>query len=153
MGPAEAMPSTPDQASKGGPHPVDLYVGSRIRLRRIYLGYSQARLAQAMGLTFQQIQKYEKGANRVAASRLHELSRLLDVPIDFFFEEADELVPNPNGETSRPFGVARTRGELSADSSDATAQRQSWQLINAYSHIKDDAVRREILSLVITLAR
>lgn len=147
------MPSTPDQASKGGPHPVDLYVGSRIRLRRVYLGYSQERLAQAMGLTFQQIQKYEKGANRVSASRLHELSRLLDVSIEFFFEEADGLVPKPIGGTSPPFGRARARVELSADSHGSTAQRQSWQLINAYSHIKDDAVRREILSLVIALAK
>src|SRR5216684_737109 len=71
----------------GRPSPIDVHVGSRIRLRRTLLGLSQERLGDALGLTFQQVQKYERGANRVGASRLFDLSRVLDVPISYFFDE------------------------------------------------------------------
>ncbi|MBT7504712.1 MAG: helix-turn-helix transcriptional regulator, partial [Rhodospirillales bacterium] len=76
----------------GTPNPVDIHVGARVRLRRTLLGISQERLGDAVGLTFQQIQKYERGANRIGASRIYELSRILDVPVSFFFEDMpDEL--------------------------------------------------------------
>src|SRR5579883_3316499 len=71
------------------PNPIDVHVGSRVRLRRTLLGMSQEKLGDAIGLTFQQVQKYERGANRVGASRLFELSRVLDVPVSFFFDELD----------------------------------------------------------------
>ena len=71
------------------PHPVDVHVGTRVRLRRTLLGMSQEKLGEAIGLTFQQVQKYERGTNRIGASRLYELSRVLDVPVGFFFEEID----------------------------------------------------------------
>ncbi|HIC80951.1 MAG TPA: XRE family transcriptional regulator, partial [Kiloniellaceae bacterium] len=71
----------------GGPNPVDVHVGGRVRLRRTLLGMSQEKLGEAIGLTFQQVQKYERGANRVGASRLFDLSRVLDVPVGFFFDE------------------------------------------------------------------
>ena len=70
------------------PNPVDAHVGSRVRLRRMLLGMSQERLGESMGLTFQQVQKYEKGVNRIGASRLFQISKILDVPVQFFFEEA-----------------------------------------------------------------
>ncbi len=70
------------------PNPIDAHVGSRVWLRRILLGMSQERLGDSMGLTFQQVQKYEKGANRIGASRLYHISKILDVPVGFFFEEA-----------------------------------------------------------------
>ena len=73
------------------PNPVDTHVGSRVRLRRMLLGMSQERLGESMGLTFQQVQKYEKGVNRIGASRLFQISRILDVPIQFFFEEAPHI--------------------------------------------------------------
>ncbi|HMB76303.1 MAG TPA: helix-turn-helix transcriptional regulator, partial [Kiloniellaceae bacterium] len=73
-----------------GPHPVDIYVGGRVRLRRTYLGYSQEKLGQALGLTFQQIQKYERGLNRISSSKLYELSKLLEVPVAFFFEGMED---------------------------------------------------------------
>src|SRR5260221_7115236 len=69
------------------PNPIDIHVGSRVRLRRTLLGMSQEKLGEAIGLTFQQVQKYERGANRVGASRLYDLSRVLDVPVSYFFEE------------------------------------------------------------------
>ena len=74
-------------ASQGFPNPIDVHVGSRVRLRRTLLGMSQERLAEAIGLTFQQVQKYEKGANRVSSSRLYDLPGILDVPLAYFFDE------------------------------------------------------------------
>src|SRR5215203_3079760 len=73
------------------PNPIDVQVGSRVRLRRNMLGLSQEKLGEAIGLTFQQVQKYERGANRIGASRLHELSRVLDVPVSFFFDDTDPV--------------------------------------------------------------
>src|SRR5712675_2882260 len=78
-------------ASQGNPNPIDVHVGSRVRLRRTMLGLSQEKLGDAIGLTFQQVQKYERGANRIGASRLHELSRVLDVPVEFFFDDTDPV--------------------------------------------------------------
>src|SRR5512143_3127512 len=74
-------------ASQGNPNPIDVHVGSRVRLRRTLLGMSQGRLGDAIGLTFQQVQKYERGTNRVSSSRLFDLARVLDVPVSYFFEE------------------------------------------------------------------
>ena len=73
------------------PNPIDIHVGSRVRLRRNMLGLSQEKLGEAIGLTFQQVQKYERGANRIGASRLHDLSRVLDVPVSFFFDDMDPV--------------------------------------------------------------
>ena len=87
------------------PNPVDAHVGSRVRLRRMLLGMSQERLGESMGLTFQQVQKYEKGVNRIGASRLFQISKILDVPVQFFFEEA------PHVGDARP-----ARGMAEADS-------------------------------------
>ncbi|WP_348657957.1 helix-turn-helix transcriptional regulator [uncultured Thalassospira sp.] len=78
------------RTATGAPNPVDVHVGSRVRLRRTLLGMSQEKLGEAIGLTFQQIQKYERGANRVGASRLYDLSKALDVPVSFFFDAYEE---------------------------------------------------------------
>src|SRR5256885_4646469 len=87
----------------GKPNPVDVHVGARVRLRRTLLGMSQEKLGDAIGLTFQQVQKYERGANRIGASRLYDLSRVLDVPVSYFFEEF--------GETSPVSGTSEQSGE------------------------------------------
>src|SRR3974390_2286355 len=79
------------------PSPIDIHVGSRIRLRRTLLGMSQERLGEALGLTFQQVQKYERGVNRVGASRLFDLSRVMDVPISFFFDDMPDTLANSFG--------------------------------------------------------
>src|SRR5262252_8632904 len=87
---------------EGRPSPIDVHVGSRVRLRRTLLGMSQERLGEALGLTFQQVQKYERGVNRVGASRLFDLSRVLDVPISFFFDDMpDSLASTYGGHMSR----------------------------------------------------
>ena len=79
---------------QGEPNPVDVHVGNRIRLRRTLLGLSQDKLASMLGLTFQQVQKYERGMNRVGASRLWDISKVLEVPINFFYEDMDKAVAN-----------------------------------------------------------
>lgn len=76
---------------QGGSHPIDAHIGARVRLRRNMLGLSETQLADALGLTFQQVQRYERGANRVGASRLLELARVLDVPIGFFYDDTDPV--------------------------------------------------------------
>src|ERR1700761_1105774 len=87
------------------PSPIDVHVGSRIRLRRTLLGMSQERLGDSLGLTFQQVQKYERGVNRVGASRLFDLSRVLDVPISFFFDDMpDSLSSSFGGSSTRRQG-------------------------------------------------
>src|ERR687886_1196704 len=86
-----------------GPHPADVHVGARVRLRRTLLGMSQEKLGKALGLTFQQVQKYERGANRIGASRLNELSRILDVPVSFFFDDTDPVrAPAADGVAGPP---------------------------------------------------
>src|ERR1700709_409484 len=82
---ADEHAERPDRESR--PSPIDIHVGSRVRLRRTLLGMSQEKLGEAIGLTFQQVQKYERGANRIGASRLFDLSRVLDVPVSFFFDD------------------------------------------------------------------
>src|SRR6188508_1301113 len=80
-----------DDDANAKPNPIDVHVGSRVRLRRTLLGMSQEKLGEAIGLTFQQVQKYERGANRIGASRLFDLSRVLDVPVSFFFDDMDPV--------------------------------------------------------------
>ncbi|TPW28328.1 helix-turn-helix domain-containing protein [Pararhizobium mangrovi] len=131
--------------NKKKPNPIDIHVGSRIRLRRTMLGMSQEKLGDQLGITFQQIQKYEKGTNRVGASRLQNISGILDVPVAFFFENA----PGDSGE-SRP-GLAEASGSTYVV--DFLSSAEGLQLNRAFVNIKDAAVRRRIVELVKTLAR
>jgi transcriptional regulator with XRE-family HTH domain len=123
-----------------GPNPADVHVGARVRLRRTMLGMSQEKLGEALGLTFQQVQKYERGANRVGASRLWEMSRVLDVPVSYFFEELD----------GTPAAAAHDLGELD---SDPMTKRETLELVRAYYKIADPTVRRRIFELTKALAR
>ena len=103
------------------PNPIDVHVGSRVRLRRNMLGLSQEKLGEAIGLTFQQVQKYERGANRIGASRLHDLSRVLDVPVSFFFDDMD-----PVRAPAIPAGLPSRRPKRSTPIRCAGAKRSSW---------------------------
>jgi transcriptional regulator with XRE-family HTH domain len=123
-----------------GPNPADVHVGARVRLRRTMLGMSQEKLGEALGLTFQQVQKYERGANRVGASRLWEMSRVLDVPVSYFFEELDGEPGTTGGAAAEP--------EL-----DPMTKRETLELVRAYYKISDPAVRRRIFELTKALAR
>ncbi len=130
------------KAARSRRNSVDAHVGSRVRLRRTLLGMSQEKLGQAIGLTFQQVQKYERGANRIGASRLYELSRILDVPVGFFFEEMSR-------ETTGQMGL----GEASAAAFAApTLDRENLELVRLYQRISDAAVRRRLLDLARAIA-
>jgi transcriptional regulator with XRE-family HTH domain len=129
------------------PSPIDVHVGSRIRLRRTLLGMSQERLGEALGLTFQQVQKYERGVNRVGASRLFDLSRVLDVPISFFFDDMpDSLTSTYGGQASRrATGFPESRDSFADD---ALNRRETLELVRAYYRITDPAVRKRVFDLI-----
>ncbi len=130
------------------PNPVDVHVGSRMRMRRMLIGMSQEALGNALGLTFQQVQKYEKGANRIGASRLYHISKILDVNISFFFEDmADNLADGP-----KYGGGFAEADEQSGYVVDFLQSTDGVALMKAYVKIKDPAIRRRILELVRTLA-
>src|SRR5258707_2708635 len=116
------------------PNPIDIHVGSRVRLRRTLLGMSQEKLGEAIGLTFQQVQKYERGANRVGASRLYDLSRVLDVPVSFFFEE----MAAPGESSAHTSGLAEGPAGYEPD---PMLKRETLELVRAYYKIPDAQVR------------
>ncbi len=124
-----------------GPHPVDVHVGNRLRERRSLLGMSQMQLGELLGLTFQQVQKYEKGFNRVASSRLFQLSQILDVRVSYFF---DGLPPDVSEAAMSDAPIA----ESQPGDSDRLFKRETLKLVRAYYRIKDDEVRRRLLTLV-----
>jgi transcriptional regulator with XRE-family HTH domain len=124
--------------------PVDLYVGHRIRLRRSLLGLSQSQLGRRLHLTFQQIQKYEKGLNRIGASRLYELSLVLDVPVSFFFEGA----PWSSGAKT---GLAEPPGPSGFDP-DPLSKRETVELVRSYYGIGNSAARRKLFELTRAIA-
>ncbi len=122
------------------PNPIDVHVGARVRLRRTLLGMSQEKLGDALGLTFQQVQKYERGANRIGSSRLFQLSQILDVPVSYFFEEIPET----------PSGGAPGMAEAPAEpfETEHLARRETLELVRAYYRIADPTVRKRIFELV-----
>ena len=136
----------------GGAHPVDLYVGGRVRLRRVELGMSQEQLAKAVHLTFQQIQKYEQGVNRVSASKLFEISIVLKTPVSYFFSGAETAVKVPRrgvmsaGARHQPSGVSGPgQGVLN--------RQETLLLVGSYYRINDRPLRRSVLALVQSLGR
>src|SRR5262249_28105749 len=134
--------------SSGKPNPVDVHVGNRLRLRRTLLGMSQEKLGEAIGLTFQQVQKYERGANRIGASRLWDLSLVLNCPVSYFYEEMSDGVAN-----SSPRNLYRPNPEpmpvtLDAQQKDdLVVNRETLDLVRAYYAIKEERVRRRICDL------
>ena len=138
-------PRRPGRQKSDRPHPTDVHVGSRVRLRRNMMGLSQEKLGEAIGLTFQQVQKYERGANRIGASRLHELSQVLDVPVDFFYDERD-----PVRAPAIPTGFEEPAQE--GFETDLLRRRETRELVAAYYQIDDQAVRRRLFDLAKALA-
>ncbi|KOF19908.1 Cro/Cl family transcriptional regulator [Ensifer adhaerens] len=129
--------------NKKKPNPIDIHVGSRIRLRRTMLGMSQEKLGESLGITFQQIQKYEKGTNRVGASRLQNISSILNVPVSFFFEDAP-------GENTGASGLAEASSSNYVV--DFLSSSEGLQLNRAFVKINDPKVRRKLVDLVKALA-
>ena len=128
---------------KKAPNPIDKHVGSRVRMRRMMLGMSQEKLGDALGLTFQQVQKYEKGSNRIGASRLQQISEILQVPVSFFFEGAP---PPPGRETG--FEDAPSPAYVA----DFLATSDGLTLVKAFMRIPNSKLRRRIVELVEEMA-
>lgn len=126
--------------AEDGPDPVDVHVGKRLRQRRTLLGMSQEKLAQAFGVSFQQVQKYERGANRISASRLYLLTKILDVPVTYFFEGLPTVTPTQ----------ADTEA---ADTPDRMTSRETLELVRAYYRISDPVVRKRLVDLARALSR
>jgi len=139
------VPRRPGRRKSDGPNPIDVRVGARVRMRRNMLGLSQEKLGEAIGLTFQQVQKYERGANRIGASRLLELSQVLDVPVEFFYDETD-----PVRAPAIPTGFEETPQE--GFDSDPMRRLETVELTDAYYDIEDAAVRRRLFDLAKALA-
>src|SRR6202034_787524 len=131
--------------STKAPNPVDKYVGSRVRMRRIMLGMSQEKLGEALGLTFQQIQKYEKGTNRIGASRLQQISRTLNVPPSFFFGGAPLQDEQPIENGAAPFAFAEPSSSTFVI--DFIASAEGLHLNKAFARIQDPKVRKRIIDL------
>ena len=132
----------------GVPNPIDIHVGSRVRLRRTLLGMSQEKLGEAVNLTFQQIQKYERGANRIGASRMYELSRVLDVPVSFFFDDLPDEVKTQEGARA----AALRDQDQSAYEPDPMMRRETLELVRAYYKITDPKVRKRLFELTKSLS-
>ena len=127
---------------KNGPNPIDIHVGSRIRTRRTMLGFSQDKLAAGLGITFQQVQKYEKGANRVGASRLQHIAAILNVPISYFFAEGNgSLLASP-----------ALAGEVDTITSFLSSQ-QGLELNRAFVKLDNAKVRHGVVQLIKSIAR
>jgi transcriptional regulator with XRE-family HTH domain len=129
---------------KKGPNPIDVHVGSRVRLRRTMLSMSQEKLGDSLGITFQQIQKYEKGANRIGASRLQEIANVLNTPVAFFFEDA------PSTRKGGRAGFAESESPNYVV--DFLSSSEGLQLNRAFVKIKDPKVRRKIVEMVRALS-
>ena len=128
---------------KKSPNPIDVHVGSRVRLRRMLIGMSQEKLGEQLGLTFQQVQKYEKGTNRIGASRLFQIGQILTVPVQFFYEDMG------NGEVKSPETGFSDGAE---NVMDFVSSAEGLALNRSYARISDAGVRRRILDLVRAVA-
>ena len=126
----------------GRPNPIDVHVGSRVRLRRTLLGMSQEKLGESLGLTFQQVQKYERGANRIGASRLYDLSRVLDVPVSYFYEDMEEEMA-----AASPRHMVRATEDPPQFDDGTMVQRETLELVRAYYRIRDPEVRKRVQEL------
>ena len=128
--------------ARKSPNPIDIYVGSRVRMRRMLVNMSQEKLGEQLGLTFQQVQKYEKGANRIGASRLYQIAQILGVPVEFFYEGLKAV-----GSEQEGFSEGASEGfDL-----DMLSTSEGIQLNSAYFAIRDPKVRKRILDLVKSL--
>lgn len=131
----------------GRPNPIDVHVGGRLRLRRTLLGLSQEALGEALGLTFQQIQKYERGSNRIGASRLFDLARALEVPVEYFYDDmaADVMAASPRH-------MVNATHEPPLQELDPMSKRETLDLVRIYYKIADPNVRKRVYELARALA-
>lgn len=128
-------------------HPVDVYVGRRLRLRRTILGMSQEQVGKVVGVTFQQIQKYERGINRMGSSRLYDFAKALGIPISYFFEGFGDYASNDNGGM-----LAAAEPAAQAFEHDGATSRDSFEVMRAFSQIKSPSLRKRVVDLIKAMA-
>ena len=133
--------------TKGTPDGVDRHVGQRLRVRRSLLGMSQEKLADSIGLTFQQIQKYERGLNRISAGRLFQFSKILEVPIGYFY---DQYIPQDSAKAKQ--GLSDNK-QASFLSSDTLQSKETIELLRTYYSIQDDELRKDIMKFVKSMSK
>ena len=136
--------------SDGTPNPIDLYVGSRVRMRRSLLGMSQERLAAELGVTFQQVQKYERGLNRIGASRLWDLAQVLGVNVDFFYQDIDRQTSDQS--PRKIYANPNFSEDVCEFDMDTLLRRDVTALLRVYTKITDPKIQRNILNLITALA-
>ena len=151
---------TPKKSSRGRtpngePNPIDVHVGNRIRLRRTLLGLSQEKLASLLGLTFQQVQKYERGMNRVGASRLWDIGKVLEVPIGFFYEDMDKEVANQSPRMfslpeNTPLALAEEEENFDID---PMHRQETIELVKAYYKIPNRKAAKHMFDLIIAMSK
>jgi transcriptional regulator with XRE-family HTH domain len=136
------------RATRGRANSIDAYVGTRVRMRRTLLGLSQEKLAEALNLTFQQVQKYERGSNRIGAGRLHQIAGVLEVPVSYFYDEM------PKDVISRAPAALKGLAEATEPyEADPMAKRETLELVRAYYRITDPRVRKRVFELVKAIGR
>lgn len=136
-----------ERKTKGTPNDVDAHVGQRLRVRRSLLGMSQEKLAESIGLTFQQIQKYERGTNRVSASRLYDISNVLDVPVSYFFEQLN-LPPS----AADPIRGLSDNQQEAFESDDIMNRKETLDLVRIYYSVENQEARRDIMKFIKSMA-
>lgn len=143
----------PITAKEYGPDPVDVHVGSRLRLRRTLLGLSQEQLAAAVGVTFQQIQKYERGSNRVSASRLYDIARVMGVAIQYFFEDIDDRITAHRPTQNLPEQAGLTEMPRAPYEEDPMKKNETLELVQAYWKLPLDEQRDTVLKMLKAMGR
>ena len=141
--------------AQDGPNPIDLHVGARIRLRRKLLHLTQLQLSELLGLTFQQVQKYEKGLNRVSASSLWDISRVLDVPMDFFFDDMEQetLLQSPRMLRLNITGENLLAEDQKSFIDDPMHKKETLELVEAYYKIPNRKIAKELFDLIVALSK
>ncbi len=142
--PSRARRSIKKQYPRGGPNPIDIHVGARVRLRRNLLGLTLETLAKAVGVTYQQLQKYERGVNRIGASRLFNLSHVLDVPVSFCFDDLSTAAAGAGRRRARGFSEA----PAAAIDIDTLSNRETIKLVRAYYRITNPRIRKRVWDLL-----
>lgn len=137
---------------RAAPHPTDLRVGQQLRRRRTLIGMSQERLGALLGVTYQQIQKYERGVNRVGSSRLHDLARILEVPVGYFFPETPEIAPPAFHEAPGTFRFDGGPDLVPQADESGAGRRETLELVQAFDRIVDVQIRNRVLELTRALA-
>ncbi len=138
----------------GEPNPIDIHVGNRIRMRRNILGWSQEKLGDLLGLTFQQIQKYEKGLNRVSASRLWDFSVVMDTPISFFYDDMDKTVAKQSPRMfSNPEADATLNEDLEVFNTDPMLKQETLELVRAYYKISNRQAAKHLFDLIVAMSK